>query len=317
MFREGSGFTPIGGEITHAGTVSFNSDTVTVGDFTIGFDPSRIGDDASGFFVEDTVAGLGILFDVGVPGALAVGDDDLTIADADLLVSPEFAGFLLSNGLATADLTGADVGDARIDAMTELAPSTFIKLTGLGRRWWGTTVNGGKTAMFSLQDFDHVSVDLGAGGDRLLFRNADLSSSLSVDMGNGNDYVSISSSSIPGAFELLTGAGRDTVLLCGSCFADINIDTGSGDDRLSVLCTSGSQVHLSTGDDRDRVHLLGLRAENLELDLGADRDRVFLLDVRIEGSAFLNGGSGHDRLFGLFSQFGSLEYDNFELSFLR
>ena len=47
------------GSIEHNGSVFFNSDTVEVGDFTIGFDAARVGafgGAASGFFVESTVA---------------------------------------------------------------------------------------------------------------------------------------------------------------------------------------------------------------------------------------------------------------------
>ncbi len=103
------------GAIEHEGSVLFNSDTVEVGNFTIGFDAHRITGDASGFFVESTVGIPAILFDVANPSALEARGDGLLI-EADLLVSPEFAGFLQDNGLASIDLTGADVGDALVNA---------------------------------------------------------------------------------------------------------------------------------------------------------------------------------------------------------
>ncbi|MEL7485522.1 MAG: GC-type dockerin domain-anchored protein [Planctomycetota bacterium] len=99
------------GAIEHEGSVLFNNDTVEVGNFTIGFDATRITKDASGFFVESTVGIPAILFDVANPSELAAKGDGVVIG-ADLLVSPEFAGFLVDNGLAKLDLTGADVGDA-------------------------------------------------------------------------------------------------------------------------------------------------------------------------------------------------------------
>ena len=88
----------------------FNTDTVEVGNFTIGFDAGRTPTN-SGFFVESTVGVAAILFDVA-PTLLDPTATDLTIA-ADLLVSPEFAGFL---GL---DLTGADVGDALVEGIAQ------------------------------------------------------------------------------------------------------------------------------------------------------------------------------------------------------
>jgi len=102
--------TTFSGTIEHLGSVFFNTDTVEVGNFTIGFDAGRTPTN-SGFFVESTVGVAAILFDVA-PTLLDPTATDLTIA-ADLLVSPEFAGFL---GL---DLTGADVGDALVEGIAQ------------------------------------------------------------------------------------------------------------------------------------------------------------------------------------------------------
>jgi hypothetical protein len=117
-FTRENGFTPKGGTIEHDGTVTFNSDLgpVTVGEFSIGFDASRVSDNTSGLFVTDTAGTGAILFDVSNPGAVDVAENAISIRDADLLVSKEFAGFLQTQGLASSDLTGADVGDVQTDA---------------------------------------------------------------------------------------------------------------------------------------------------------------------------------------------------------
>ncbi len=123
IFSDEDGFTPIAGEIKHTGTVTFASPAgvITVGDFGIGYDASRITDVASGFFVENTVDGVlpdgAILFDVGIPESLDISESELNVGAADLLVAPEFASTLLETGLAADDLTYADVGDAAIDAI--------------------------------------------------------------------------------------------------------------------------------------------------------------------------------------------------------
>jgi hypothetical protein len=85
--------------------------TITLGNFAIGFDSSRVTDHASGFFVADTVSVNEILFDISQPGVITVEDCCLTIDQAELLLSPEFADFL-----GIADATGTDVGDTRLDA---------------------------------------------------------------------------------------------------------------------------------------------------------------------------------------------------------
>nr|MDJ0572986.1 esterase-like activity of phytase family protein [Pleurocapsa sp. MO_192.B19] len=109
-------FAPVEGSIEHSGniTLGIGDGEVTLGDFSIGFDSERVSDTNSGFFVADTLddgLGLEILFDVGSPAEVSASPEELTIADADLLLAPEFA-----DALFLPDLAGADVGDTRIDA---------------------------------------------------------------------------------------------------------------------------------------------------------------------------------------------------------
>ncbi|MEN1681557.1 MAG: PEP-CTERM sorting domain-containing protein [Planctomycetota bacterium] len=126
---------PFSGTIEHTGSVFFNSDAVEVGNFTIGFDGARATGGASGFFVESTTGIAAILFDTAVV-ALDRQDEgglDLTV---DLLVSPEFATFLTDNSLASTDLTGVDVGDARIQAAVPEPSAIALALLG-GFAWVG------------------------------------------------------------------------------------------------------------------------------------------------------------------------------------
>ena len=113
---------PFTGTIEHTGSVFFNNDTVEVGNFTIGFDENRVMGDNSGFFVESTTGVSAILFDVGNVTTLNAASNALTI-EASLLVSPEFASFLGDSGL-----TGADVGDAAVKAVSVPEPSAAMGL---------------------------------------------------------------------------------------------------------------------------------------------------------------------------------------------
>ena len=128
-FGYDSGLSAFSGAIEHAGSVLFNSDSVEVGNFTIGFDAARVGGDRSGFFVESTAGIAAILFDVASPNSVVADSTGLTI-DSDLLVSSEFNTFLNDQGLASADLSGADVGDALVEANVP-APGA-LGLLGLG-----------------------------------------------------------------------------------------------------------------------------------------------------------------------------------------
>ena len=121
-------FTPLGGTIEHSGTITLalGETEVTVGEFSIGFDASRVSETASGFFVADTLEdplGLEILFDISAPGVVEVSEGQLEISDADLLLAPE-----LATALALPDLTGADVGDTRIDGTVTPVDSSLNPL---------------------------------------------------------------------------------------------------------------------------------------------------------------------------------------------
>ncbi|MGP1374892.1 MAG: PEP-CTERM sorting domain-containing protein [Almyronema sp.] len=115
-FSDEAGFTLLGGTIEHTGTITFNN-SVTVGDFSIGFNADRADGTtgASGFFVQDTATLGAILFDLtNVVPTLA---DPAVAINGDLLVSPEFAAFLGNDAL-----TGAAVGSAQTNA-TVAAPT--------------------------------------------------------------------------------------------------------------------------------------------------------------------------------------------------
>jgi MYXO-CTERM domain-containing protein len=128
-FSFAEGLSSFSGAIEHTGSVFFNDNTVEVGNFRIGFDGGRVGDDRSGFFVESTTGIEAILFDVGAPSAVTAIPGTLDIT-ADLLVSAEFGAFLFDNGLSASNLAGADVGDAFVQAVP--TPGSFAALLGAG-----------------------------------------------------------------------------------------------------------------------------------------------------------------------------------------
>lgn len=124
-FDNVSGFAPVGGTIEHTGSVTFN-DNLTLGNFSIGFDPVRAIGDASGFFVQDTITTGAILFDLATPSSLSFADDNLAV-QGNLLVSPELAGVLGNEGLS-----GATIGAASVNGAAVPEPATIMGVLAAG-----------------------------------------------------------------------------------------------------------------------------------------------------------------------------------------
>ncbi len=115
-FSDVGGFSQPSGTIKHTGTITFNND-LTVGNFSVGFAPTRAINNASGFFLEDTVSLDTILFDLSAPGSLDFDGKNLTLANVKLLFSPEFA-----NIIGDSNLAGKFAGTAQINAKVSAVP---------------------------------------------------------------------------------------------------------------------------------------------------------------------------------------------------
>lgn len=129
---------PFAGTIEHTGGVEFNGGTaevLTVGNFTIGYDDTRIDamTGASGFFVQDNIDVGAPLFDIQNTLTPVAAETSLTITGpaasggVPLLVSPE-----LALALGNAGLTGAEIGDARVDAVSAVPEPSAALLAAAG-----------------------------------------------------------------------------------------------------------------------------------------------------------------------------------------
>lgn len=130
-FSDEGGFTPLSGTIEHSGSVTLGVGDgsggvtpVTVGDFTIGYDPGRASGTTTGFFVKDNLDLDAVLFDIAAPVTTFEFDQaDLTLG-SDLAVSPEFASVLST--LGRPDVTGAIAGAAQVNAVVKSKQPTAV-----------------------------------------------------------------------------------------------------------------------------------------------------------------------------------------------
>jgi hypothetical protein len=231
------------GAIRHTGTVGFNDNAIIVGNFEIDFDPNRATGDNSGFFVRDTVGGLGILFDVASPQGLSASDSAFTVTSSDLVVSPEFAQVLLAQNLATADLTGADVGDARIDGLAATTVRAVIEITGQD----STTINSGTAAVtFERGGIRALRIATLAGDDTIIAGPMRFTKIFSVDAGDGNDQLFLTSVWLNRASTILMGAGNDYAnIFAGRSPRALAIDGGAGTDVLVRTLNAFSSLDAS------------------------------------------------------------------------
>ncbi|TVR52329.1 MAG: PEP-CTERM sorting domain-containing protein [Puniceicoccaceae bacterium] len=128
----GSVLPTMGGTLEHSGSSITFDGTVTVGDFSIGFDLDRDIGLNSGYFVKDTLNDL-VLFDVTFP-QISLSGNDFSFGPSLLLISSELESFL---GKDQGSIAGSLVGMFRVDAMVDdgvVIPeaSTYALILGLG-----------------------------------------------------------------------------------------------------------------------------------------------------------------------------------------
>ena len=295
-FRLNSGGI-IGGTIQHTGTVEFNN-ALTVGDFDITAMSGR-GEGNSGLVVVSTAEGpLNglILFDIANPGGLSADDDSLTVTDANLRVSPEFAAVLSDPAFAGADLTGAVVGNARVDATLGEVILDTVTVDGRDRGIYQTTVNGESQDSVTVRGFQALNIDLGGSHDRVKVQRSEIRGDLNIDTGSGKDSVTLFRSSIWGDLHIETGRGNDHVnLLRNTVWGDTNVDTGSQKDSVRVFRSNFG------GDTK--------------FELGRGNDVFRSAFSHYAGSTEFDGEQGRDRFFSLFDRFDELDIESFERRF--
>ncbi len=292
----------LGGSIEHTGTVTllvtpsdanFEAAEVTLGDFTIGLRET-------GFFVASTV-GDGeplVVFDVDVQPL----QEDVPLLDGavlDLSVSPEFAE-VLTNGFGLPDLTGTDVGDARIDAITVDDSNEFIKVRGL----FGTTVNEGRSETFLASAVSSINVETAGGSDRVWAYGFDVES-FSADLGDGWRNSVFASGISTNSTSVFGGVGRDSVTFLGSSLGDTTVILGEGRDRFRVTSSDLGTFDLQTGAGRDAVDIVFSEiGGNATVDLGEDSDRASVLLSTFRATTVFDGGGGRSDSFrSLFSDY--------------
>ena len=293
----------IGGTIDHTGTVTllvtptdpgFEAAEVTLGDFSIGLGEN-------GFFVASTV-GDGdplVVFDITTSSSFESPGDTLTLNQADLLVADELAS-VLTAGFGLPDLSGVDVGDARIDGLTVEESNDFIKVGG----WRGTTINDARYDAFLSESVSSIQVNMNGGRDSVSFYNVDVDN-LWADLGDGHrnriSLYKVTSSQT----SLLGGNGRDVINATRSNLGDTSIQTGGANDVVRAIGSTFGDLDVQTSGGRDAVDILFSRIGGVtSVSLGDGNDRLFTWFSNFSGPTSFDGGGQFDVLRSLFSSYG-------------
>ncbi|MFT8245493.1 M10 family metallopeptidase C-terminal domain-containing protein [Roseomonas sp. BN140053] len=177
-----------------------------------------------------------------------------------------------------------------------------------------------------------ISVDLGAGDDRLVLASggvnsvevsnvetiiggsgsdtvtlATLANGATVDLGAGNDRLLLANGSnvlrVSNVETITGGSGSDAVTLAALANG-ATIDLGAGDDRL-VLAAGGannlkvSNIETIIGDSGNDTVTLATLASDVAVDLGAGNDKLVLASggansAKVSNVETIIGGSGND-----------------------
>lgn len=152
----------------------------------------------------------------------------------------------------------------------------------------GTTVNGGRFALFRRPDFNAIEVRTGDGADRAGLSGITVGNDLFVNLGAGDDQVftTASPSTVGNNFTIEGEAGRDTVRLQGTVVGqDLSISGGIGvlDTTLeNVAAGNNLTVIGDLLDDAVRINGADV-AQTLSVETKSGNDTVTIASA----SAFL------------------------------
>jgi hypothetical protein len=141
-------------------------------------------------------------------------------------------------GFEAAPTTTVEPGGTASSGLSGLSRSTFrhvVRVLGVRSDGSPTTVNGGRSATFAVEEVASLDVDLGEGNDAVAVLAMRLSGDLSLDTGAGNDYAALTGVGVGGSLAANLGAGNDLLALAGVSAVTSVLDGGDDRDALLVL----------------------------------------------------------------------------------
>ncbi len=174
------------------------------------------------------------------------------------------------------------------------------------------TGNGNDWVHVKNVQLNRLSVNTGAGMDRLWMDNAKTKGSVTANMGTEADYVGIVGSTIGNDatdnLKVDLGAGRDEFFLKGytapaEIKGDLHIHAVSAEteadvDKITIdLAKVGGTLFARTGGGDDTINMRRvIVGDDLILSAGADRDTAVLSEIQVLDDFWADVGSGNDTL---------------------
>ena len=207
----------------------------------------------------------------------------INASDSFTLAAPAAFGDVSRTTGADMDIRGVQASSA-VDVIYTAVNQADVSLTSAWNSIKNIQVSSPDAASVTLDNFVHVDVALGNGGDStVIITDAKRGT---VVTGDGADIVTIDARTNghgwSNLFDVNTGAGDDTVSVTGDRgTTDINISAGAGNDTITVDGAYDTAV-LRGGAGDDTI-------------TGGDRDDVLIGGA---GDDVLEGGAGNDVLIG-------------------
>ena len=165
------------------------------------------------------------------------------------------------------------------------SPTLVAVNLGAGNDWIG--LRNARDSEFALKGED--------GNDTIVVDDGG-PASITIDGGAGHDRISLNAVIVQGTATIDGGASNDRIVLNNARGTDFTVDGGMDNDAIAVLNSSAHSLNTKGGDGNDAITMFNTTAFELEADGGAGNDWIALGNIAGTDKLNVMGDAGDDRI---------------------